>query len=237
MKNCLILFFALIMSLFLAGTAFSYSDSQIVSDYDIPSANIIVDGDSSDWSGIEPFISDAEGDACIEGMDIKDCYLAKDQDFPYWRMDIWGDSYAQAHDTGPELHFFPQEVPFSGSTVDTDISLSFMESHIQARVSSNDNDGMIWKVNIAGDFTKLYDGDAYGKYNRTAEGKIPLSVFGDVVYKDICFIYFFQKDQFPSCGSYDIALGGDDDGSDGEDTDDSDGGGSSSGGCFVKALK
>ncbi len=217
MKNWLILSLALIMSLFLAGTAFSFSDSQIVSDYDIPSANIIVDGYSSDWNGIEPFINDAQGDACKEGMDIKACYLAKDQNFLYWRMDIWGDSYDEAHDTGPELHFFPQEVPFSGSTVDTDSSLSFMENHIHARVYSNDNDGMIWKVNSAGDFTKLYEGDAYGKYNSIAEGKIPLSVFGDVDYKDICFIYFFQKDQFPSCGSYDIALAGGDTGGNEDD--------------------
>ncbi len=53
----------------------------------IPTASIAIDGDRSDWQGIQSIVSDEEGDedpeADFEGTDLNAFYMARDDDFLY----------------------------------------------------------------------------------------------------------------------------------------------------------
>jgi hypothetical protein len=53
----------------------------------LPSASIVIDGDRSDWKGIEPLVSDYEGDedpdANFVGTDLNAFYMARDGEFLY----------------------------------------------------------------------------------------------------------------------------------------------------------
>ena len=55
----------------------------------IPEAAINVDGSSDDWSGLEPVVTDPQGDGS-SGKDIASLYLAMDDMFLYWRIDLYG---------------------------------------------------------------------------------------------------------------------------------------------------
>lgn len=56
----------------------------------IPTATISVDGSATDWNGIEPVGVDDGEDAAggDPGTDIREVYIAKDEEFLYWRMDV-----------------------------------------------------------------------------------------------------------------------------------------------------
>jgi hypothetical protein len=58
--------------------------------FQVPSANITVDGNSSDWSGIQPAVTDRAGDAYggPSGSDITALYLARDSTKAYLRIDV-----------------------------------------------------------------------------------------------------------------------------------------------------
>lgn len=58
--------------------------------FPVPFANITVDGDISDWSGIQPAVTDRAGDAQggPVGSDITALYLARDSTKAYIRIDV-----------------------------------------------------------------------------------------------------------------------------------------------------
>lgn len=57
--------------------------------YNVPTANISVDGDTSDWAVIEPAITDPAGDADLtNGSDIVRVFIAKDSQNVYARIDL-----------------------------------------------------------------------------------------------------------------------------------------------------
>lgn len=59
----------------------------------LPEASIIIDGDSSDWQGIQPIITDIEGDenpgSDFDGTDLKALYLARDDKFLYHMITLY----------------------------------------------------------------------------------------------------------------------------------------------------
>jgi hypothetical protein len=58
--------------------------------FQVPVANITVDGDTADWSGIQPAISDRAGDAYLApaGSDMTALYLARDNTKASLRIDV-----------------------------------------------------------------------------------------------------------------------------------------------------
>lgn len=61
--------------------------------YDAPMANIVIDGNSDDWSGIAPAITDRQGDSQSSyiGTDVKSLYIAQSPDLSmvYLMMELW----------------------------------------------------------------------------------------------------------------------------------------------------
>ncbi|MCD6318663.1 carboxypeptidase regulatory-like domain-containing protein, partial [Candidatus Aerophobetes bacterium] len=58
----------------------------------VPSvASITVDGDPNDWKGINPVVSDPQGDSSGKksGTDVKAIYVAKDDTYLYFMMSLW----------------------------------------------------------------------------------------------------------------------------------------------------
>lgn len=54
------------------------------------SANIVIDGNPADWSGIKPIMSDPEGDgANVWGSDLKALYAYKDSSFLYLMLEVY----------------------------------------------------------------------------------------------------------------------------------------------------
>ncbi len=57
--------------------------------FDVPTATIIIDGDSSDWQRLKAFTSDPVGDANgPDGCDIEAVYIATDSQNLYIRIDV-----------------------------------------------------------------------------------------------------------------------------------------------------
>ncbi len=69
----------------------AYGESPEFVQIDIPTKTIIVDGNPDDWTGINPLVTDEQGDdsPIYNGDDIKALYIAKDADNLYLRMDLW----------------------------------------------------------------------------------------------------------------------------------------------------
>jgi hypothetical protein len=51
---------------------------------------ISVDGDASDWQGIEPLATDPEGDAPSENEDMKAFYVTNDREYLYFMIECYG---------------------------------------------------------------------------------------------------------------------------------------------------
>jgi hypothetical protein len=61
--------------------------------YDVPLANIVIDGNPDDWSGITPALTDPQGDSysSYTGTDVKSLYIAQSTDLSkvYLMMELW----------------------------------------------------------------------------------------------------------------------------------------------------
>jgi hypothetical protein len=57
------------------------------------SSTIAIDGDVSDWEGVDPILVDEEMDVDSDGdyLDVKAVYVAYDEAFIYVRIDVAGD--------------------------------------------------------------------------------------------------------------------------------------------------
>jgi hypothetical protein len=70
--------------------------------FEIPSNPILIDGNPSDWLGINPLYTDPEGDQDPDhnhiGTDIKAVFIARDNNFLYVAFTLW-DSDAQQNGT------------------------------------------------------------------------------------------------------------------------------------------
>jgi hypothetical protein len=68
-------------------------DSDLVTEFDVPIADITVDGDRDDWATITPAATDVEGDdtSTFTGADLKELYIAQSSDGKtiYIMMSFW----------------------------------------------------------------------------------------------------------------------------------------------------
>lgn len=55
-------------------------------------APISVDGDASDWQGIEPLVTDSEGDAPSKDKDMKALYATNDGEYLYFMVEFYGEN-------------------------------------------------------------------------------------------------------------------------------------------------
>jgi hypothetical protein len=73
----------------------------------IPEKTITIDGDSNDWQGIEPLITDSAGDVITySGIDITRIYLAQDNNYLYVKLDLVGDELPQNEWIGYGIYLF-----------------------------------------------------------------------------------------------------------------------------------
>jgi len=152
--------------------------------FEIPIQEISVDGDPSDWNGVNPILSDAQGDSnCGEGSDIKYVFLAKDNTYLYWRMDTYSGTYQYDFDNqGPSIMIM--QLPGLPDLL--------IDGDVEARVNNNDYGrfGHIWQQE-QGSWISKFSGAEYGAVALIAEGKIPLSLFEGHTYTGI-FPYYYS---------------------------------------------
>jgi len=157
--------------------------------FEIPSGEITVDGTGTDWTGISPIIEDKQNDTACgddgEGSDLKAVYLAKDDQYLYWRIDTWSGAFQFEEGEfgrGPGIVFYE---PSGLRGIEHSIMGGPNNWSINKRYSSEGN----W-VNLINNYNNL-NSDEYGEIGivargeNVAEGKIPLGLFSDL---DINFI-------------------------------------------------
>jgi hypothetical protein len=84
----------------------------------LPTAAIVVDGNSGDWAGIAAAITDPQGDdsPAYTGDDIQALYIAKDAEHLYVRMDLWKNAN-QSFGNGPPPGDGRYEIHVQGDTM------------------------------------------------------------------------------------------------------------------------
>lgn len=159
---------------------YGMANAGLVFDYLIPPKTITVDGDPSDWSGIEPIITDSQGDGLGgPGTDIKAVYLAKDDDFLYWRIDTQNGTFSFNPDTfiGPGIVFYDLHKLLQNGRIPT----GGVEAFINTKHLNGPNNPPELAPGIAvwyaeDDYWKYKEGGpGFGAVGTVAEGKIPLS--------------------------------------------------------------
>lgn len=142
--------------------------------FDLPNAEIVIDGNPDDWLGLKPILSDSEGDStCGAGTDIKEVYFAKDDTFLYWRIDTWTGDYqfeGSEFGRGPGIYFR------SVANDETGIST------IEVSMLGDSELASIQTVDVSGQRNLYASGGEYGIALNIAEGKIPLSLFTENRY-------------------------------------------------------
>ena len=73
----------------------------------VPTATISIDGDSSDWSGIDPVMTDSTGDVDNEYIDFTAFYLAQDDNYLYIRIEVNTSDLSSADTANYEYYFQP----------------------------------------------------------------------------------------------------------------------------------
>ncbi|QTA79359.1 Carboxypeptidase-like domain-containing protein [Desulfonema limicola] len=90
MKKILLPYFSMLV-LFLISQNYTFAESY--KNYIIPSANITIDGNKLDWNGIQPAfrdkVNDQSYDADFDGTDLENFYVAKDNTFFYFLMELY----------------------------------------------------------------------------------------------------------------------------------------------------
>ncbi len=138
----------------------------------IPYKTIIVDGmnTGNEWDGVPAFFVDEQGDSvCGSGTDFKAIYFTKDDEFLYWRVDIWDGPFKFQDSTTsyfPTLGFYDHY---------TDSAVTYI---IGADITNYDS-GSVGKSilhSVPTDENQV-DGPEYGQAGEIGEGKIPLPFF------------------------------------------------------------
>jgi len=136
--------------------------------FDVPIRTITVDGQPGDWAGISPILTDPSGDStCGAGTDIIALYLARDDQYLYWRMDTADGQFSyDGQDTprGPEVTFYS----ISGGQAVSGVSASLPGDPGVASISF---------LAPPSDWVHLATCPRWGKAVQVAEGKIPLNLF------------------------------------------------------------
>lgn len=126
---------------------------------ELPEAAIILDGNNDDWSGIDPLITDEQGDTTCDALrDVKSLSLARNADNIYWKLETWSGSY-----------------PTSGFIV----SFTNQDGSSEVKVDiSGDGDGAFNERFGNEAYSFLYHADAtYTRTGEIAEGRFPATLF------------------------------------------------------------
>jgi len=163
---------------------------------EIPTRTITIDGMSGDWSGIDPILNDEQGDSiCEEGTDITKYYLAKDNNYLYWRVDTQSGNFT-FEERILVLLFYESGAPNgpypNGITVNV---TDYNEAFVAARYTNNE-----WTV--------LYGGPEYGVVGQVAEGKILLTEFNPFTIEYINTYYWRGPDADPQCDEVSVGFSG-----------------------------
>lgn len=152
-----------------------------------PRATITIDGVGDDWVGINPIIVDPQesmlADASVPAnQDITAVYVAADDDYIYWRIDIVGNYDLAIHDSGPTIEF-DDEYGWADN-----VNLG---SRIESRVWINNPEfgisGVVFKSIEGIEERPQGNGTAL---NGIAEMRIPRSAFADVNVQSISANYY-----------------------------------------------
>ncbi len=158
--------------------------------FSIPNATIIIDGKADDWVGISPVLNDLIGDSsCGSGTDIKDVYLAMDGKYLYWRMDTLSGTYKFNDSTGvgPSIRFYKN----SNGSLSDDILFEMIGGGDNYLITTKDSPG---------NWNSYNPGPGYGKISDIAEGKMPLSLFGNNLYNYFWIGFYGNTDvNNPTC--------------------------------------
>jgi hypothetical protein len=163
----------------------------------IPTGTITVDGLPDDWVGIEPILVDPQGDStCGSGTDIKSVFIAQDNDYLYWRIDTYSDTF-----------LFTEE--WMGPTIQISQTGDFIPGDIEASINDNSwgMNGWIMAADMPNPMITLFSGPEYGWADIVAEGKIPLSVFAGANFPRL--IGRYSKNGPDTCDSWFLEPGGD----------------------------
>lgn len=137
----------------------------------IPTATIIVDGDTADWNGITAAVTDPQGDDSLSytGADIKAIYLAKDAINLYIRLDLY-------ENANPNFGNGP--APYEGRYYFEIYSNSSTYSNLEIGLA-NYYCGQQWALGCNGANgnapPSLQGTNFVGVYNNVIEIKVPLS--------------------------------------------------------------
>jgi hypothetical protein len=168
-------FYLYTSSLVLLSTAIAQGSAEAqCSPFSIPSATITVDGDAGDWSGIDPALTDPQGDDSVSytGDDIEALYLAQDSENLYLRMDLW-ENVNTSFANGPPPHEGAYEFTlYNDGTypgLRFTVAFDFWQTNSQWCLGCNDS----------GVPAELVGYDLVGVNGSVIEVKTPLSTLGN----------------------------------------------------------
>ncbi len=171
---------SIIILLILGLTGFSYAGVPLESK--LPYKTIIIDGDPSDWDGVPTFMTDEQDDSnCGEGTDIKAVYFAKDNDYLYWRMDTWSETY----DPNGTISLVMYD-----DTSYTNCS----KGGVAGRISYPNGSVDVFDGDPICKWNPLINGTDYGRIDQIAEGKIPIELFDDLSITNLWVDFAFGCD-------------------------------------------
>jgi hypothetical protein len=155
----------------------------------LPRATITIDGIGDDWAGITPFIVDPQestqaGALFPVSQDITAVYVAADDDYIYWRIDVVGNYDLATHDSGPTIDF-NNEYGWDGNPT--------FGNRIESRVWINNPtvgvSGEVFKWSNGIEVEERPQGNGFAR-NGIAEMRIPRSAFADVTVQSISAYYY-----------------------------------------------
>ena len=156
--------------------------------FPLPNVAITVDGSIVDWVGIDAILSDPQGDSIDgAGTDIKSIYLAQDDNYLYWRMDLYNPPFDLWNETlgvsrGPGITFY-------SITTDWNYLGGVTE---QPWWGDGPNESNIAKLIVSPwSWVSQYSGPEYGSYGDVFEGKIPIEIFDGI---EVNFLLAYYHD-------------------------------------------
>jgi hypothetical protein len=138
----------------------------------LQTGRIELDGDPSDWSGVQPLLLNAEGDErCESGTDLTAVFMVRSEDGLFWRVDG-----ADIRTETLEIVFSDHEFGREGHKVRHRVfgPLTPGESAVQSSLSTA-LPGVDWEAED--------DGLGFAAAGETVEGFIPLHLFRSPVYR------------------------------------------------------
>jgi K319L-like, PKD domain len=174
MRRLIVISLTVIGMIFMCGSVYA----ELIFNNQIPNGAIVIDGQSDDWEGINPIITDIQGDTTLENTeerDLKALYLAKDENYIYWRIETWSGNFP---DAGMIVSF--QEV-------DKEPYIFHYEVKVEVWFEGQDN--FFEKLPGTDYFFLFTGGTDYTRIGSIAEGKFPIDLFDNHSFNTIAMHY------------------------------------------------